>query len=92
MDCGDLSDIPFGSVSLTGTTFGSVATYTCQLGYSVVGSLTRLCGANGEWSGQEPVCEGGSGCILKPVIALVMARNILGSPCLNEVQFALTIQ
>ena len=59
MNCGPLPDIRFGSVSLTGSEFGSVATYTCDVGYSIRGSFIRVCEANGEWSGEEPICEGG---------------------------------
>ena len=58
MLCSVLPDIRFGSVSLTGTGFGSVATYVCDAGYILAGSLTRTCQASGEWSGEEPTCEG----------------------------------
>ena len=41
-----------GSVTaLNGTLVGSSATYSCDLGYSLVGVNTTVCGANGEWSG-----------------------------------------
>ena len=56
--CAELNDIPFGSVSLSGITFGSVATYTCDDGYGIIGSVTRVCGADRKWSREEPVCEG----------------------------------
>ena len=61
--CGALPDIRFGSVSLTGTGFGSVATYVCDAGYTLVGSLTRTCQASGEWSGEEPICRGVCVCV-----------------------------
>ena len=47
--------VTFDSVSL-----GSVATYTCDQAFSLVGQPTRTCvriGANTIWSGQAPTCE-----------------------------------
>ena len=57
VDCGSLDRPRFGRVVLTGTTFGSTATYSCRTGYLLVGRSTRTCQANGEWSGSAPVCE-----------------------------------
>ena len=57
VDCGSLANPKFGRVVLTGTTFGSTATYSCQKGYELVGSSTRRCEANGRWSGVAPVCK-----------------------------------
>ena len=57
MDCGDLDDPENGQVSLTGTTFGSSATYTCNRGFELVGSRMRMCLASGEWMGDAPTCE-----------------------------------
>ena len=39
-----------------GLAVGSVATYRCYLGYTVSVSNTRMCGADGEWSGSEAQC------------------------------------
>ena len=57
MDCGDLDDPENGQVSLTGTTFGSKATYTCNKGFELVGSSMRMCLANAQWMGEAPTCE-----------------------------------
>ena len=36
---------------------GSIATYTCDNGYSPTGGDTqRVCTENGVWTGQEPSC------------------------------------
>ncbi|CAI8024486.1 CUB and sushi domain-containing protein 2, partial [Geodia barretti] len=40
----------------TAFTFGSVATYSCSAGCQPVGPSTRLCEADGTWSGLPPLC------------------------------------
>ena len=57
INCGNLQNPLFGKVVLTGTTFGSSATYSCQRGYILVGWSTRTCQDNGQWSGVAPVCR-----------------------------------
>ena len=42
----------------SGTTFGSTATYECTSPFAVNGTETRVCEANGTWSGEEPLCTG----------------------------------
>ena len=39
------------------TTFGSIVTYSCYPGFTVIGNSVRTCQANGAWSGGEPDCE-----------------------------------
>ena len=58
VDCGGLENPTNGLVTLEDTVFESVATYSCQDGYTQVGDDTRLCVADGTWSGDAPVCEG----------------------------------
>ena len=38
---------------------GSLATYTCNSGYELVGNGIRTCLASGVWSGTEPFCSQG---------------------------------
>ena len=41
----------------TGVTNGSIAAYTCNMGYQLIGEdQTRTCMSNGTWSGEEPTC------------------------------------
>ena len=40
------------------TTVGSRAVYSCRSsGYQLVGEAERVCGADGNWTGNEPRCE-----------------------------------
>ncbi len=56
VDCGPLT-IMNGMVDTTsGTTFMNTATYSCDTGYNLTGEATRMCQANGNWSGSEPTC------------------------------------
>ena len=45
-------------MSVDGNTFGSQANYSCSEGYVLNGNGTRMCQADGQWSGSEPLCEG----------------------------------
>ena len=58
VDCGPLSDPLKGSVHIYNnqTVFESIVTYTCDTGYVLDGADTRICQANGMWSGTEPSC------------------------------------
>ena len=46
-----------GAVSFTTRTIDSVATYTCDSGYGLMGVNTRICLETGLWSGEEPTCR-----------------------------------
>ena len=60
--CDELSDPENGNVNVTrpvdtGLTEGSVAAYTWNNGYQLIGgNLTRTCINTGLWSGEEPTC------------------------------------
>ena len=58
VDCGPLSDPLNGNVDVNQTVINSTATYTCLIGYILSGDNTRICQADGVWSGSEPTCEG----------------------------------
>ena len=55
--CPELMDPDDGQVELSNMVFGSVATYNCDTGYSLNGSVSRMCMANGQWSGLDPICQ-----------------------------------
>ncbi|MBU6161612.1 MAG: hypothetical protein KGO50_10850 [Myxococcales bacterium] len=61
LDCGAPSPVSNAAPALSSTTTGSVATYSCNTGYTQVGgtSRTRTCLADGwQWSGTAFACEG----------------------------------
>ena len=59
--CSELNNPAFGTVSLTGRTVGSTATYMCNPGYNLVGTVTRTCEqldvATADWSDAPPTCQ-----------------------------------
>ena len=57
--CDTLTSPENGQVTLTSRTVGSVATYSCGVGYNLVGSVSRMCQMGSgrlEWSDSEPTC------------------------------------
>lgn len=54
--CPALEDIENGAVFQNGTAVGSAAYYVCDAGSVITGDKTRLCLADGTWSGQQPTC------------------------------------
>ena len=58
VDCGNLDDPENGQVDLNqGTRFGAKAFYRCDNGFFLVGDDRRECQANGQWSGEAPICK-----------------------------------
>ena len=58
ISCGSLSFPPNGNKIGTLTVYGATAIFTCNSGYTLVGSHVRECLANGLWSGPETRCLG----------------------------------
>ena len=56
IDCGPLSAPANGSVSVTSTATGWVATYSCSADRALFGDTTRTCQSSGSWSGTAPSC------------------------------------
>jgi len=57
IDCGDPGVPINGDTTVTSTTFGSMATHTCNDGFVLVGVNKQICLANGNWSASLPTCE-----------------------------------
>ena len=57
-ECGVLGNPPGGTAdSSGGTTYGSVATFTCDLGYTMTGTATSTCQADESWDNLDPGCQ-----------------------------------
>ncbi|EDQ88297.1 uncharacterized protein MONBRDRAFT_32951 [Monosiga brevicollis MX1] len=57
VSCGDLPALSNGFVDTSGgVDFESVATFSCDEGYTRSGPASRTCQASGEWSGSAPMC------------------------------------
>ncbi|XP_074185389.1 CUB and sushi domain-containing protein 1 isoform X1 [Rhinolophus sinicus] len=59
ISCGSLAFPPNGNKIGTLTVYGATAIFTCNTGYTLVGSHVRECLANGLWSGAETRCLAG---------------------------------
>ena len=58
VSCGQLVDPSNGRVNTSaGTSFGDVARYSCDRGYTLNGPAERTCHADAQWSGSAPTCE-----------------------------------
>jgi CUB/sushi domain-containing protein len=55
--CSRLGNPANGVVDVTGNRPGNTATYSCNTGFTLVGTRTRNCLRNGEWSNTAPVCR-----------------------------------
>ena len=58
ISCPNLPSPSNGQVVLRGTTLSSTAVYSCNRGFILVGSNTRVCQVDGTWSGEAPSCTG----------------------------------
>lgn len=57
VDCGTLDPPTDGTIDVPATTFESVATYSCDTGFSLAGPSMRTCQADGTWSDDPPICS-----------------------------------
>ena len=54
--CLDLDDIPNGAMMMTGNSVGDTATYTCDMGFELVGVMMVTCLSDGTWDNPPPEC------------------------------------
>ena len=62
VECPQLQDPANGAVSQPNNVTGTIATYTCDPGFVLVGSETQMCMTDGTWSGQPPTCSESKQC------------------------------
>ena len=75
-DCGPLSPPLNGQIFIGNTTTGNVAAYLCDSGFLLVNSNeSRVCGADGLWSGDEPTCEG----TISTTVVIATFLKVLGN-------------
>ena len=55
--CPDLSDPANGMVTVMGTSVGDTASYTCNDGFELIGSMSVTCTNDGTWSDEPPMCR-----------------------------------
>ena len=81
VDCGALTHPLSGQVNISsGTTYNQVAIYSCDTGYNLVGSPSRICQANGMWSSTAPSCECEYIRVFRKYFALVLSAHFSVSP------------
>ncbi|XP_060559577.1 sushi, nidogen and EGF-like domain-containing protein 1 [Ruditapes philippinarum] len=79
-NCGQPGTIAHTSLSVTSTSQGGVATYTCHSGYGHTGgTLRRVCQSNARWSGSPPTCSYMNSCSSSPCKNGGTCRNIPNS-------------
>ena len=55
--CPELTSPENGQVDISETTENSIATYSCDSGYTLSEPFTRMCRSDGVWSKSEPPCQ-----------------------------------
>lgn len=55
--CPNLTDPANGTVVVESLRVGSIANYSCDIGFKLVGPSSLECEPRGRWSDVEPVCE-----------------------------------
>lgn len=57
LECSQLEPIENGALFRTSSSVGSVVTYSCDSGYTLVGGSVRECQLTSAWTGSAPSCE-----------------------------------
>ncbi|XP_075238047.1 hig-anchoring scaffold protein isoform X3 [Lycorma delicatula] len=57
VQCPQPEDPVNGKAIYTSCSYNSVVSYECKYGYTLIGDVTRRCGADKKWSGSMPKCQ-----------------------------------
>jgi len=57
LECDRTLTLLHGDVTYNGTTVGDGATFSCQLGYKLLGDSDTICLQNGTWQSRYVSCE-----------------------------------
>ena len=57
VQCDGLTAPDNGNVNKMCVLAGNSASYSCDDTYTLVGAATRVCGADGVWQGEAPICK-----------------------------------
>ena len=87
LECGSLSHPGNGTVTHSSPTFEIIATYSCDVGYLLIGEMTRVCQADGNWNSTAPVCEIQG---IKTKISRSVKRKYIEVP--NDLPCSLTVE
>ncbi|KAJ8268254.1 hypothetical protein COCON_G00134260 [Conger conger] len=68
ISCGELGTPPNGNKIGTLTVYGATAIFSCNTGYTLVGSRVRECMSNGLWSGTRVQCLAGHCGTPEPIV------------------------
>ena len=74
LDCGIPPSPVDGTRTSNGTTFLSVAIYSCNNGFKLNGTRARYCNSQGRWSSSDPVCYKSTS---KGMITDVLLREVI---------------
>ena len=79
IDCGSPEILAAGVLSISNTTAGSSAIYSCLEGYNLIGETERVCLNNGAWSGSVPSCIAITDCGFPdvPPLGLIQIEDIV---------------
>ena len=56
-ECPHPTSIINGTIYYTNTTYNATVTYTCDIGYRLIGNNTNICDDRGTWIGDIPKCQ-----------------------------------
>ena len=91
-NCGHPGTPVHGNINSYVFTYGSTVEYTCDKGYTLVGSKQRVCQANQTWSGTSPQCTSRFGSFIESshviiiIIIVIIINSISPYPVIGRIR------